>query len=635
MQFWSSYLMIALLACATAVCSAQASAIETPPASSSGFQKVDIDKIDPPNWWVGLPSPMLLVHGQGLKDARFTVRGQGVTLTHTQVSASGHWAFLWIHTQTAAPQTLQITAADHQGHATRSYKLAERSHDPRAHSGFSAADVLYLIMPDRFAKGPSTSDPSGDNRAAPRGWHGGNLAGIEQHLDYLKELGVTALWITPIDSNGAMPDSYHGYAATDLYSVDPHFGTLAEYQQLSAALHTRGMKLVMDMVPNHIGLQHPWVNDPPAPDWFHGTVAHHRHIGPDVHSLLDPYAPPETWLDTTTGWFADPMPDLNQENPLVEKYIIQNELWWVETANVDGIRFDTFPYVGRAFWHDLDAALYSAYPHLTTVGEVFDRSPRITSFFAGGLERRGADGTFDTGLYTPFDFPVHFAIGDVLTQGRPMTELSQVLGQDSLYPHSERLVTFIGNHDTPRFLTQARGDTAKLKVALGLIATLRGMPLIYSGDEIGMTGGADPDNRHDFPGGFAEDPRSAFTEAGRTAAEEDVFRWSSGLLAYRAAHAELQMGREQNLFADADVFAFARSAETSGCGAQHASERLLIVANKGPKDETVSIPTEKTMLAGCTVFLPSAAAPGVMLRQSEGKLQIEQPAESISIYAVR
>jgi glycosidase len=187
----------------------------------------------------------------------------------------------------------------------------------------------------------------------------------------------------------------------------------------------------------------------------------------------------------------------------------------------------------------------------------------------------------------------------------------------------------------PRFLTQAGGDPAKLKLALGLIATLRGMPLIYSGDEIGMTGGADPDNRHDFPGGFAGDPHSAFTESGRTAAEEDMFRWSSGLLAYRAAHAELKTGMEQNLFADADVFAFVRSAEISGCSAHHASERLLIVVNKGPKNETVSIPTEQTVLAGCSVFVPSAAAPGVMPRQSEGKLQLDQPAESMSIYAVR
>ncbi|HEX4155999.1 MAG TPA: alpha-amylase family glycosyl hydrolase [Acidobacteriaceae bacterium] len=635
MRFWSSYFLAALLACMSAVCSAQATGTERPQAGRSGIDKIKIDKIDPPNWWAGLPSPMLLVHGQGLKNAQFTVSGNGVTVMHTQVSGNGHWAFLWIDTHSAPPQTLEITAGNDQGHATRSYRLVERSHDPHAHSGFSATDVLYLIMPDRFAKGPSTSDPSGDNRAAPRGWHGGNLAGIEQHLDYLQKLGVTALWITPIVSNGAMPDSYHGYAATDLYKVDPHFGTLAEYQQLSAALHTRGMKLVIDMAPNHIGLEHPWVNDPPAPDWLHGSVAHHRNIGPDFHSLVDPHAPPQAWLDTTTGWFANPMPDLNQENPLVEKYMIQNALWWVETANLDGIRFDTFPYVGRAFWRDLDGALYSVYPHLTTVGEVFDRSPRITSFFAGGWARRGADGTFDTGLYTPFDFPVCFAIQDVLTQGKPMTELSEILGQDSLYPHPERLVTFIGNHDMPRFLTQAGGDPAKLKLALGLIATLRGMPLIYSGDEIGMTGGADPDNRHDFPGGFAGDPHSAFTESGRTTAEEDVFRWSSGLLAYRAAHAELKTGMEQNLFADADVFAFVRSAEISGCSAHRASERLLIVVNKGPKNETVYIPTEDTALAGCSVFVPSAAAPGVMPRQSERKLQFDQPAESMSIYAVR
>jgi len=632
----SSYSFLAvLLASAAAVCSAQTTRIEKPDADHPGILKPEIDKIDPPNWWVGLPSPMLLVHGQCLKDAQFTVSGKTVKLTRTQVSANGHWAFLWLDTRSAEPQMLEITAGNHQGHATRSFLLAERSHDPHAHSGFSTADVLYLIMPDRFARGASTSEAPDENRAAPRGWHGGNLAGIEEHLGYLQQLGVTALWMTPINSNGAMPDSYHGYAATDLYAADSHFGTLAGYQQLSAALHRRGMKLVIDMVPNHIGLQHPWVKDPPASDWLHGSVAHHLQIDSDFHSLLDPHAPRQAWLDTTTGWFADSMPDLNQENPLVEKYLIQNTLWWVETANLDGIRFDTFPYVGRAFWSDLDATLNSVYPHLTTVGEIFDRDPRITSFFAGSLERRGADGVFDTGLYTPFDFPVCFAIRDILTEDKPMTELSEILSQDSLYPHPERLVTFIGNHDTPRFLTLAGGDLARLKLGLGLIATLRGMPVIYSGDEIGMTGGADPDNRHDFPGGFPGDARTAFTDAGRTAAEEDIFRWTTGLLAYREAHAELKTGVEQNLLADADAFAFVRSAEASGCGAGQASERLLIVVNKGAKSQAVEIPAQGTWLAGCSVFVPSAAAPGAMPRQSDGKLLIEQPAESMSIYTVR
>lgn len=620
MRFWPSFFLAGFLACAAAFCSAQAPTI---------------DKIDPPNWWAAMPSPMLLVHGSGLAHAQFAVQGSGVTLTRTQPSANGHWAFLWLDTASAAPQTLEITARNQQGEAHRTYSLAERSHDAHAHSGFSSADALYLLMPDRFAQGASASDPPGDNRSAPRGWHGGNLAGIEQHLDYLQQLGVTALWTTPVASNAAMPDAYHGYAATDLYAVDPHFGTLAEYQHLSAALHARGMKLVIDLVPNHMGVESPWVSDPPAPEWLHGSLAQHRHAAHNFKEFLDPTAPQAAWIDITTGWFTNAMPDLNQENPLVARYLIQNALWWVETADLDGIRLDTFPYVGRAFWNDFDATLHSVYPHLTTVGEVFDGNPKITSFFAGGVARKGPDGTFDTGLYTPFDFPVCFAIRNVLTKGKPMTELKGMLDQDSLYPHPERLATFIGNHDMPRFLTEDGGSTARLKLALGLLVTLRGMPVIYSGDEIGMAGGADPDNRQDFPGGFPGDAHSAFTASSRTATQEDVFRWTSGLLAYRAAHAELQTGIEQNLFADEDTLAFVRAADASGCGPQGSHERLLIVVNKAATSRVVTLTEKDTALAGCTRFDAAPAATGPEAQIVNGTVRIAEPANSMSVYAVR
>jgi hypothetical protein len=322
---------------------------------------------------------MLLVHGENLKQAHFTVAGKGVAILHTQASDNGHWAFLWLRTKDAAPQMLWVTASNAQGRARSAFALKARDDDPKAHRGFSSADALYLIMTDRFAEGNAANDPTGDDRAAARGWHGGDLSGIEQHLDYLKQLGVTAVWTTPVASNGAMPVAYHGYAATDLYTVDPHFGMLADYQHLSDALHARGMKLIIDLVPNHIGVKHPWVLDPPTPDWLHGTLEHHGAVKSDFYQLLDPHAPPQAWRNITDGWFTDDMPDLNQENPLVASYLIQNALWWVETANLDGIRLDTFPYVDRAFWHDFHATLHSVYPHLTTVGEIFhgDRLPRL------------------------------------------------------------------------------------------------------------------------------------------------------------------------------------------------------------------------------------------------------------------
>jgi glycosidase len=570
------------------------------------------------------------VHGDGLNRARFTVDGADVTLDHTQISDNGHWAFLWLKTANAAPQILWVTATNDQGQVRRSFTLAERSGDANAHVGFSSADALYLVMTDRFADGNPAKEKQGYDRAAAKGRHGGDFAGIEQHLDYLSELGVTALWTTPVASNGDTPDSYHGYAATDLYAVDAHFGTLEDYRHLSDALHDRQMKLVIDLVPNHIGVGHPWVLDPPAPDWFHGTLENHRLTQSNFYALVDPHAPRQAWSAITDGWFTDAMPDLNQENPLVARYLIQNALWWVETANLDGIRLDTFPYVDRAFWHDFHATLHSVYPHLTTVGEVFNGDPEVTSFFAGGVARRG----IDTGLDTPFDFPVYFSLRDVLIHGKPMTDLARVLRQDSLYPHPERLVPFIGNHDTTRFMTDAGGSAAKLKLALGLVSTLRGMPQIYSGDEIGMDGGGDPGNRHDFPGGFAGDAHNAFTKTGRTATEEEIFAWTSGLLKMRASYPALQTGIEQNLFADEDVIAYIRSTDETGCATDQHTDRLLIVVNKGGQSRVVDLPMEETALAGCTKFQAEEPTTGVTPVLSGGKLHIEEPAASMTIFDV-
>ena len=625
-----------MIAVSMLACGLGASGQEPPACSPAQIASGPcIDKIDPPGWWAGLPDPMLLVHGEGLNHARFTLSGKGVTLDHSQASENGHWAFLWLETKFAAPQTVWITASNDRGQLRRSYVLAERSHQADGHSGFSSADVLYLIMTDRFADGSATNNPPGDNRASARSWHGGDLAGIEQHLDYLKQLGVTAVWTTPVASNGAMPDAYHGYAATDLYAVDAHFGTLADYQHLSDELHARGMKLVIDLVPNHIGVAHPWVKDPPAPGWLHGTLEHHSAVKSDFYQLLDPHAPPQAWRDITDGWFTDAMPDLNQENPLVARYLIQNALWWVETANLDGIRLDTFPYVDRAFWHDFHATLHSVYPHLATVGEIFDRDPEVTSYFAGGVARQG----IDTGLDTPFDFPVYFALRDVLADDKPMTELAAVLRQDALYPHPERLVAFIGNHDTTRFLTETGGSVPRLKLALGLVATLRGMPQLYSGDEIGMEGGKDPDNRRDFPGGFPGDARSAFTDTGRTATEQNIFAWTSGMLALRASHPALETGLEQDLFADNDVFAFVRASEAGSCSSGHSSdpsrERLLIIVNKAKRSESLELPVEETALAACTRFRAMAPATGTVPVASGGKLHIEEPSESMTVYEVR
>jgi neopullulanase len=318
-------------------------------------EKPAINKIDPPDWFVSLPAPMLLVHGSGLAQAHFSLSADGVTLERTQYSPNGHWAFLWLKIGEAGAQTIQIKVSNDDGSESLPYQLRRRLESPEAHRGFDNSDLIYLIMTDRFADGnPSNnqpaSDPEGFDRAKARAWHGGDFAGIEQRLDYLQSLGVTALWTTPVYDNGAMSESYHGYSAVDLYGVDRHFGTLGEYRHLSAALHARGMKLIIDLVPNHIAVEHPWVADPPTPDWFHGTLADHRTLegagvafDKAIYNLTDLHATPFDQTLLTESWFTKDMPDMNQENPLVAQYLIQNALWWVETAQLDAIRIDTYP----------------------------------------------------------------------------------------------------------------------------------------------------------------------------------------------------------------------------------------------------------------------------------------------------
>jgi len=607
----------------------------TAPAASAPC----VDKVDPPNWFVSLPSPMLLLHGQGLTGAKFSVTGHGILLTRSQISGNGHYAFLWLATERSAAQRLLIQVVTPRGTTAIPFSLDRRT--PAPHAGFSASDVMYLIMTDRFADGDTANDPQPAQRDFPRGWHGGDFRGIAQHLDYLQDLGVTTLWTTPVYDNDGGEQAYHGYSATDLYRTDPHFGTLADLRTLVDDLHQRGMKYVLDTVPNHVGAAHPWAVDPPAPDWFHGTREHHL-MSSDRHfsSLIDPHATPDETRDVTEGWFANVLPDLNQENPLVRQYLIQNVVWWIESTGADGLRYDTFPYVGRAFWQSLDSELQTLYPRLTTVGEVFNSDPVITSFFAGGATHQG----IDTLLSTPFDFPVYFAIrgalahhnatSSVVPKHEGFTLLEDVLRQDWLYPHPERLVIFLGNHDTTRFLSQPGATVPDLKLAFTLLATLRGMPQIYSGDEIAMRGGNDPDNRRDFPGGFSGDPQDAFTAAGRTSEQADVFDWAASLFRFRHDHAVLSDGLQQDLLVDPSVFVYARAASlTEGCSAG-SGEHLMIAVNSADQPRHLTLSLDGTALQGCSSFT-AALGSSAAVHASGSQLTLSIPSQQAVVFEAK
>jgi len=558
-------------------------------------------KIDPPNWWATMPKPMLLVRGLNLASAQVHLSDPHLKIESTQISENGHWVQLWLNASPAGPETITITIKTPFGTTLSPYEFQPKHTQKDGFAGFSSADVMYLIMIDRFADGDLSNDGTPAEHTAQlaksRGWHGGDLRGIEQHINYLQDLGITTVWITPVYQNHG-PESYHGYGATDMYSVDQHFGSLEDLRSLSHALHAHHMKLVLDIVPNHVGASHPWVYDPPDPTWFHGTAAHHTIAQGDFKPLTDPHAPWRDQRNVTQGWFADKLPDLNQEDPGVAKYLIQNGIWWTEQAGLDGLRIDTFPYVGRSFWHDFHTQLHALYPRLTTVGEVFNPDPTITSSFAGGVTRNG----LDTGLYTPFDFPSYFALRETLLHNAPMTKLADVLRLDALYPHPERLVPFLGNHDTTRFLNDPSATPQKLQLGFTLLTTMRGMPQLYSGDEIAMRGGEDPENRHDFPGGFPAVPGSAqdnaqgnaFHSETRTLAQQQTFDQIKTLLTIRRSHPSLQNGEEEILHSDSNTLVYVRYLRTLS----HPTQRVLVAINKGSQTKDILLDTSGTTLDG-------------------------------------
>jgi neopullulanase len=603
-----------------------------------------VTKVEPPNWWLHLtPELMLLLSGRNLQATEVGCNVPQVVVEHTQSTHHGDYLFIWLKIGADARSgTLVCRVATPRGKTSFELPLAPRQPTAGRFQGLSQSDVLYLIMPDRFADGDLSNDPPASapgtfDRSNPRAYHGGDLRGIREHLSYLKDLGVTALWLTPIVKNGAAQD-YHGYGAVDLYSVDPDLGSLTDYQDLVTATHKQGIKIFFDAVPNHVGQLHPWVKSPPLPDWFHGTkekhlnsfspvkpsfygIERHEPIGNDpFEALVDPHAPESMRRNLTDGWFFGVLPDLNTENPVVAQYLLQNSIWWIESSGLDGFRVDTFPYVPRKFWAGWHSGLRRIYPNLTTIGEVFHPDPVVTSFFVGG--KKGWDG-IDTGLSTVFDYPLFFALRDVLLDGAPAGRIPGVLWQDSLYPHPEDLVTFFGNHDVPRFASAANGSPQKLMLAFGLVLTLRGIPELYYGDEIAMPGGADPDNRRDFPGGWPDDPKNAFLESGRTQEQQEIFATVRTLLRLRRAHPALSSGWLWHLFSDDQSYVFLRQTE---------DERLLVIFNNATESRTLMVPVENTPAVGArdfTLLYGSARLGG-----ETDHIRVTAPPQSLTIYSL-
>jgi glycosidase len=592
------------------------------------FAQPQVTKVEPPNWWTNYVSPvMVLLYGNGLSGADISVNYPGVSVQKVQAQSDGKHAFVWLDiAHNAAPGKVTLAIHGASGDATAELTLLARQPQQGKFQGVTRDDVIYLIMPDRFADGDSTNNmppgsaPGTYDRSAPKTYHGGDLKGVTDHLSYLKDLGVTTLWLTPVYDQDNATSDYHGYGAVDLYQVEDHFGTMADYQNFVAEAHKLGLKVLFDTVPNHVGPNHPWATSQPAPGWLHGTTERHINTDYNYPPITDPHAVEGNYISALDGWFADKLPDLAQENPLVAQYLLQNALWWTESSGIDGLRIDTFPYVPRIFWAYFLKGILDVYPNFFAVGEIFNVEPTVTSYWAGG--NKGFDGV-DTLLKTPFDFPMQNAINKVLNEGQSATLILNVLRQDRLFRHPELLVTFIGNHDMPRFITQASGSPEKLKAAFALIATQRGIPQLYYGDEIGMPGANDPDDRHDFPGGFPGDQHNAFVQVGRTPEQQEIFSYLQSLLKFRHDHPALREGVQKHVaFAD-DYYLFTR--EVPG-------ERLLVAFYKGTSPTTLSLDLANTSIADARQL--TALFAGSTATLNDGKINLQLQPVSVAVYKV-
>ena len=604
--------------------------------SAARAQVPSIAKVDPPSWWANhsVNPVRLLVRGQNLIGAQVSAGSTGLVASDIRVNASGTYLFVSLNVSPSTPPgQYPIQVQTPGGIATFNFTVNSSLDSRTNFQGITADDVIYLIMTDRFSDGdpsndaPKDSPPEANNRQNARAYHGGDLRGVINHLPYFKELGVTALWLTPWYDNWNGVNNcdrpwcpgtyYHGYHAIDYYAVEDRFGNMSTLRELVEKAHALGIKVIQDQVANHIGSHHPWANDPPLDDWFHGSMKSHEVNRFQNSVLLSPHANGPEVRNTLDGWFSDDMPDMNQDEPEVARYEIQNSLWWVGMTGIDGIRQDTIQYIPRSFIRELSNALHRQYSRLWMVGEVFERDPAQTAFFIGG--HKGWDG-IDTALDSVFDFSLWNVSLEVFTNKIPVRALRDLLKYDAIYPNPALLTTLTNNHDTERFMSL---DGATLEGAMlhtAFILTTRGIPQLYSGEEIAMEGKQDPDNRRDFPGGFPGDSRNAFSANGRSETEQRMWQWTRDWIALRQHYAAIRNGRLTDLFYDDDIYAYAR----------HNSEQMvIIIINRSGDKRTLSLPAVD--LAN-NIQLTPVLGQGETSTIRSGSIELSVPAKTAVAY---
>ncbi|MEQ1764835.1 MAG: alpha-amylase family glycosyl hydrolase [Pyrinomonadaceae bacterium] len=606
-------------------------------------QPPTFEKADPPSWWTqSTINPVrVLIRGRNLNSARVESSTPGITATNFEASANGHYLFADIRiAESVKVGKYDLRIVTSSGSVNFPFEVFAAQPRLGNYNGFLPDDVIYFVFTDRFADGdPTNNDPAKSkglyDRSKRRRYHGGDLQGIINKLPYIKSLGASAIWTTPIYDNNDKLDTrevydnepttgYHGYGAIDFYGVDEHFGDLAKVKEFVRRSHEAGFVVIQDQIANHTGPYHVWTNDPPTPTWFNGTLEKHESNNWQKWTTMNPRATYQTQRRNIDGWFIDILPDLNQNNPEVEKYLIQNTLWWIAQAGFDSIRMDTLPHVPRSFWAKWGAAVHKEFPKVNILGELFDSDPVLLSYFQKG--RRGHDG-LDTEIDTLYDFGLYYPIRNAFAKGGNIREVSQMFARDWLYPKPSALTTFIGVHDMERFMHEKGATIEGLKLAQTLIMTSRGTPLLYYGDEIAMPGGPDPDNRRDFPGGFPGDPRNAFTAQGRTAQENNVWNHLAKLGELRRLHEPLRRGRSLDLVDEDQQFAYARLTDTAA---------VIVIFNNDTKPAEVNFDLSFiSRQVGVSATVSDALGKLPDIKLNDGRVRATIPARSAGIYIVR
>jgi glycosidase len=538
-----------------------------------------IKRMEPPFWWRDMENPELQILFYGDNIARYSVSvSDAIPIVNIRKTENPNYLFLTVNLENIPAKKFKIHfQKKNKTVFTKEYELRQRIKNSRLRKGFNTEDVIYLIMPDRFANGNTNNDSVKEmaekaNRKENGGRDGGDIKGIINHLDYINELGATTLWSTPLLEDNEPNYSYHHYAQSDFYKIDSRYGTNQDYKKLASELHQRKMKLIMDYVTNHWGSKHWMIQDLPTKDWIHyweNSKTGFKRSNYRMTTQYDPYASKIDYKNCVEGWFDTSMPDINQSNPLVLKYITQNAIWWIEYANLDGLRVDTYSYNDKEAIAKWTKGIMDEYPNFNIVGEVWLHDQAQIAYWQKD-SKIGAIESYNSHLPSVMDFTLHDAVTTVFNEDNPtwfngMIKVYENFVNDFLYPNPNNIMVFVGNHDTNRINEIYNGDLSKYKLAMTLIATVRGIPQVYYGDEIGMKGNkeknGDGDIRKDFPGGWKGDRNNAFSSSGRTNSQKKYFDFTKKLFNWRKTNSAIHYGKTKHFIPENNVYVYFRYTE--------------------------------------------------------------------------